>query len=357
MNQTSEWTRSHAYAQWRSEQGLDSVEGYFIPDLFTVPLRPWPRTGGAGVFINLLGAAETDDAYVCEIPPGASLKPERHVYEELILILSGRGATTVWQADGPKQTFEWQEGSLFSPPLNAWHQIFNGQGDKPARFLAVTAAPFVMGLIGNLGFIFENDFVFADRFAGQADYFGRRGKSGPGRVWESNFIPDVYSFPLQEQPRRGLASRNIHFQMAENTMAAHISEFAVGTYKKAHRHGPGAHVIILSGEGYSLLWEEGRKRERINWHKGSMFVPPERWFHQHFNTGREPARYLALRWGSSKFALGEGYQTDTDRRSGGDQIEYDDEDPEIQGIYRKELSRTGIDFRMGFRGERDEARL
>jgi oxalate decarboxylase/phosphoglucose isomerase-like protein (cupin superfamily) len=352
MVEKSQWTRRNTYADWRAEQALDAIKDYFIPNLYTVSLKPWPRMGGSGIFINLLGTADTDDAYVCEIPPGEALKPERHLYEELILVLLGRGATTVWQSEGEKQTFEWQEGSLFSPPLNAWHQIFNGQGDEPARFLAVTSAPFVMGLIGNLDFVFQNNFVFKDRFNGEANYFSSNGKSRPTRVWESNFIPDVYSFPLQEQARRGLASRNIHFQMAENTMAAHISEFAVGTYKKAHRHGPGAHVIILSGKGYSLMWENWQRREKIDWQKGSMFVPPERWFHQHFNTGPEPARYLALRWGGSKFLMGERYQMDTDVRSGGDQIEYDDEDPDVRELYKTELAKVEIDLKMDFTGKR-----
>ena len=36
-------------------------------------------------------------------------------------------------------------------------------------------------------------------------------------------------------------------ELAQNSMGAHISQFQPGTYKKAHRHGPGAHVIILDG--------------------------------------------------------------------------------------------------------------
>ena len=37
-------------------------------------------------------------------------------------------------------------------------------------------------------------------------------------------------------------------------MHAHISEIAPATYKKAHRHMAGTHVLTLTGDGYSLLW-------------------------------------------------------------------------------------------------------
>ena len=38
--------------------------------------------------------------------------------------------------------------------------------------------------------------------------------------------------------------------------------------------GPGAHIVILSGEGYSLLWEPGKPRTRIDWRPARSVIPP-----------------------------------------------------------------------------------
>ena len=114
--------------------------------------------------------------------------------------------------------------------------------------------------------------------------------------------------------------------MAQGSIASHISQFPVGTYKKAHAHGPGAHVIVLSGEGYSLMWPEGEEPKRYDWRYGTLIVPPNAWFHQHFNSGPTPARYLAFKHCLAAQCARRADVVDQPTRLGGDQIDYADED-------------------------------
>ncbi|HEV8306304.1 MAG TPA: cupin domain-containing protein [Methylomirabilota bacterium] len=340
-------TMRTTYQQWQEAEGLPVVRGFYVEDLRGVELRPWARKGGQGAFIDMEGTGGTNAAYVCEIPPGGKLAPQRHLYEEVIYVLTGRGATSVWLEGGPRLTFEWQAGSLFAIPLNAFHQHFNASGTQPARYYAVTSAPLVMNLFHNHDFIFDNPFVFRDRFTGEPDAFSGKGTFLASRIWEANFIPDVNTFQLIDWKERGAGGSNIMFELANNTLIAHISEFPVGTYKKAHRHGPGANVIILSGQGYSLLWPDGQPWTKVDWHDGSVFVPPDYWWHQHFNAGPTPARYLAIRWGSVKHKLDDKHDRLAENRaSGGNQIEYEDEDPAVRELFEAELAKAGARSRM-----------
>ncbi len=336
------------YDKWASSQGIEVVKGYFVEDVYNMPLKWWERMGGHGVFINLEGTGYLDDAYVCAIPPGKSLKPQRHLYDELIYVLEGRGATTVWQAgNGAKQSFEWQKGSLFAMPINAWYEHFNGQGDREARLLGVTNAPLVFNLFHNEDFVMNNPYVFSDRFQGEDGYFGGRGKLYNDRVLETNFVSDVIGMEPIAWHERGKGNKTIFFELAQSTMGAHVSQFPVGIYKKAHRHGPGAHVFILSGQGYSFMWPEGKEKMRINWKPGSIVVPPEGWFHQHFNPGNQPARYLALKMLSRRYKLTPGkIKSDVPLNQGGWQIEYEDEDLEIRRVFEEECAKSGVVVQM-----------
>jgi oxalate decarboxylase/phosphoglucose isomerase-like protein (cupin superfamily) len=333
------------YEKWVRAEGLDIISAQYVPNLRHVELKPWARRGGNGVFINHEASRTSNDCYVCEIPAGGKLAPQRQLFDEMILVLDGRGSTTVWNDAGDKITFEWKAGAMFAVPLNTWHQHFNGSGREAVRYVGVTFCPQVMNMYGEVDFVFNTKHDFKDRFAGEPDYFSSKGEQD-GFLLRANMVPDVVNLPLITAKERGAGGGHIRFNMAKGAMPSHISQFPIGTYKKGHRHGPGAHVIVLSGEGYSLMWPEGDEPKRYDWQPGTLIVPPNQWFHQHFNAGATPARYLAFKPGNSPRNAQGVPLSWISRRIGGNQIDYADETPLVRDLFRNALSRHGIEPRM-----------
>ncbi|MGH9896257.1 MAG: cupin domain-containing protein, partial [bacterium] len=136
-----EYARPDAYLDWLKREGVKVYEEFYFPNMATVELGPWERKGGKGAVIHIANRRLPSDCHVVEIKPAGKAEPEHHMYEATIYVISGRGATTIWQNrkdEKGKRSFEWHAGSLFSIPLNAQYQNFNGSGDEPARYIAVT---------------------------------------------------------------------------------------------------------------------------------------------------------------------------------------------------------------------------
>jgi len=343
--------RIDTYQNWQAAQQIPVITGFFVDDIGAVELSHWDLKGAAGAFVVLDGSGGVNDAQVVEIPPAGKIKPQRHMYEEMVYVVRGHGTTSVWQQDGRKHSFEWGPGSLFAIPLNAGYQHFNSSGSEPARYFAVTNSCFMINLFHNLDFIFGCEYAFTDRFDGETESYFSREEIFDRLFMTTNFVPDLYRMKLGDWNERGKGSTNMKFDLAGQTMGAHVSEFPVGTYKKSHRHGPGAHVIILTGRGYSLLWPDGGEARRVDWHPGSVVVPPNQWFHQHFNAGATPSRYLALRWENWRFHFtgvpsSEG-TIDVSLKEGGGQIEFEDENPAIHRTFEATVAAAGARCRMG----------
>jgi oxalate decarboxylase/phosphoglucose isomerase-like protein (cupin superfamily) len=334
------------YIRWVKSEGLEIHSAMYQPNLHTIELKPWARRGGSGVFLNHDASRTSNDAYVCEIPPGKQLAPQRQLFEEMIYILDGRGATAVWNDAGARVTFEWKAGAIFAIPLNTNHQHFNASGRDPVRFVSVTNAPTIINAFGDLEFVFNTRYDFRERFNGASDYFANKGEQ-KGLLLETNFVADAVNLPLIAAGERGAGGGHIRFSMAMGSMNSHISQFPVGTYKKAHAHGPGAYVIVMSGGGFTLMWPEGQKPLRFDWREGSLIVPPNMWFHQHFNTGTSPARYLAFKSEGVAIRNAQGVpKAWISRRLGGHQIDYADESPEVRQSFSEALARHGLQPRM-----------
>ncbi len=359
------------FNQWGESEAIPVHTGYFIDDVRAVELKDWKRFGVRAAFLNVQGAEGVDVAYVMELAPGQSTRPVRCMFEESLYVLDGEGETTVWHERAHTQTFKWAKKSLFSPPLNTW-RVHKNTGKTPVKLISFNDLPLMMDLFHNLDFIFNNEFVFRDRYNDERDFFvmnpakfkatGTAATFGAGdlgdvRLVESGLVPDVDHVDLYTSKARGVSNRSVEMCLSNNTMQTHLSEFDVGTYKRAHRHGPGSHVLSLNGVGYTLYWtdnprySEGRQKMRIDWKDGTLLVPPDRWFHQHFNTGNQAAKYMATEWAGAKYwseAIGGGGRTHrlntVSTHDGGNMV--DDEDPAVRALFEEELKKHGVPSRM-----------
>ncbi len=347
------------YERWKESQGLPTIRGFQVDNVYEVELTPWAARGGSGVFINLDGSQGFNDSYVYELPPQRSSVPIKHIYDELVFILRGQGATTIWIDEKKKQTFEWGTGSWLAIPPNAWHQYHNASGSEPARYFAMTAAPRVIDTFQDLDFVFSNDYVFRDRFNDEPGYF-QQTNTKKGRWWATNFIADVMTLKPAQQASveeverraragvvsvRGSVRGGYHASIAfvKATVRCGISFGSQpGVHTAAHRHGPGIHVLTLGGHGYSYLRPEGGKPTRIDWGPGAVFVPPEMWWHAHFNAGPEPWDWLRIGWGTDKPKVGGGSYVYSSLKEGGDQIAFDEEDPAFHREFEEELAKKGV---------------
>ena len=94
------------YIAWTEKEGVPVTEDFGV-DLLKCPTGHWPRFGVEGGIVNLKGRGDFVSIFVLDLKPGAQTSPQKHVFEEVVYVLSGHGSTTVESSDGRKHSFEW----------------------------------------------------------------------------------------------------------------------------------------------------------------------------------------------------------------------------------------------------------
>src|SRR6476660_7785554 len=113
------------------------ITGLAVPgDLRTIELVKRPWRNNKGLWFEL-AENRVLSAHLAELAPGGNSVRHRHTTEAFIYIVLGRGYSIVNYEGEEEQRIEWQEGTLFSPPVWAWHQHFNADPDETARYLAI----------------------------------------------------------------------------------------------------------------------------------------------------------------------------------------------------------------------------
>jgi quercetin dioxygenase-like cupin family protein len=91
---------------------------------------------------------ESVDAYMQLIPPGGKSGKHRHLAEECLYVLEGRGYdlhqdcdveitdTYHWKVQEEVKRYEWEAGDVIYIPPNTVHQHFNLDPDRPVRLIS-----------------------------------------------------------------------------------------------------------------------------------------------------------------------------------------------------------------------------
>jgi len=113
---------------------------------------PWEMSQ-QGLLKHLLNAQmntrmETVDAYMQVIPPGSRSGKHRHLAEECLYVVEGRGYdlhqdcdveitdTYKWRPQPEIKSYEWEAGDVIYVPPCTIHQHFNADPARPARLIS-----------------------------------------------------------------------------------------------------------------------------------------------------------------------------------------------------------------------------
>jgi gentisate 1,2-dioxygenase len=239
----------------------------------------------------------------------------RHTVEAVIHVLQGNGHSII---DGVR--YDWQPGDFISVPMFSWHRHVN-TGSEDFIYLAATTGPLSLAL----GLAVYEDERYPDYWV-----FGHKSESAmksliPGaddstriRIQESATAAPLSSTDAlyreqllfsggEEQRRRKscvlVKGADTEFEKTPmgrvryvidpktgflmRVLGTLVAEISAGRRSGAHRHMYEEVNYVISGRGYSLIEDR-----RYDWAKGDVLCIPVFSWHQHFNTGGEPARFL-----------------------------------------------------------------
>ena len=156
------WSEATAWLKGNTHQDLYQA---LLDDAATAPVRnakrkkivkpedmPWEMSR-QGLLKHLLNEGmntrmETVDAYMQIIPPGSRSGRHRHLAEECLYVVEGRGYdlhqdcdveitdTYHWKPQADVKRYEWEAGDVIYIPPNTIHQHVNASADKPVRLIS-----------------------------------------------------------------------------------------------------------------------------------------------------------------------------------------------------------------------------
>jgi len=242
-------------------------------------------------------ATNTLSANIQVVMPGEIARAHRHTAAALRLIIESQGGYTVVNG----QRIPMLPGDLVLTPNWTWHDHAN-DSDSPMIWLDGLDSPLIRML--ECGFREEYEAESQPVSAGTDPSFTKYGTGGLRPAWES--APTAQYSPLWHYPytqarealerlaAEGSASpfdgvimeytNPVTGGPAMPTIGCYVQLLRPGEHTQAHRHTSSAAFHVVEGSGYSVV-----DSQRLDWEEKDVFCVPVWAFHEHVNTGDQPA--------------------------------------------------------------------
>lgn len=236
----------------------------------------------------------------------------RHTVEAVIYWVAGRGHSII---DGVR--YDWEAGDLICVPMFAWHRHVN-DGDDWAIYVASTTGPLSMG-IGQA--VYEDErypeyWVYAQQgedamktlLPGAAEAPSGLQAAAAIETSAGKLYAEQVGFAFEEEKRRRASKvlvkgHELRFERTAMGSIAYVVDPRLGFYVKAlatvlaevppgkrsgaHRHLYDEIDYVLAGHGRCVIDDRPYEIK-----KGDTLAVPVFSWHQYFNTGDEPLRFL-----------------------------------------------------------------
>jgi len=146
---TDRYDAEENFATYSEHVGKNDTVTNVVPDAVEFELDSYDQRGKGTTNMHWKMAGNAIiDMHVSDMPAGVFKKAHRHSSDAFILLTSGKGYSITWPEGRYKDRVrvDWQEGTIFVPPIYWYHQHYNPEPEGSARYMAINAPPIVVAL-------------------------------------------------------------------------------------------------------------------------------------------------------------------------------------------------------------------
>ena len=113
--------------------------------------------------------------------------------------------------------------------------------------------------------------------------------------WEGIVIQDGRVEPLKPWPAKGTGVKGLYLRMADyQIIDGWLIEIPPHGSTQPAKHMFETGLYFLDGPGHTIIQQEGKRPQRVDWKYRSLFAVPINARYEHFNDGDKPVRFLAV---------------------------------------------------------------